>query len=300
VNTELHVPPSPARRRQAAQSFRDTIGGVDLHWSVRGTGSDVVVLHGLSDSERTWWPVMGELGAHHRVFGLDLPGCGLSGRPDASYSLDWQARIVAAWLDRVGVTQCDVVGHSYGGGLALWLLLYRAGVIRRLALVSPGGLGRDLAIELRLAALPFVVERYGQRCMGAVTQLLTRLHARSLTPDDCRLLRDMNTLPGSARAFARAVRDVTTLRGQTHSFLRRAQEVESLPAMALFWGEKDRVIPIRHGEELCSALENCRLERFPGAGHFLHWQRPDELSAALLRYFAAPSVEPARLLRVCG
>jgi pimeloyl-ACP methyl ester carboxylesterase len=299
TNSELHFPSSPARAQKGAESFRDTVEGVDLHWSVRGAGSDVIVLHGLSDSERSWWPVMAELGRRHRVLGLDLPGCGLSARPDASYSLDWHARLVAAWLDRVGVTKCDVVGHSFGGGLALWLLLYRARAIRRLALVSPGGLGRDLAIELRLAALPYVVERYGQPCMSAVTRLFTRLHARALSPDERRLLCDMNAQPGTARAFARTVRDVTTWRGQTHSFLRRAREVEPLPAMALFWGEDDRVIPIRHGEELCSALENCRLERFPRAGHFLHWQRPDELSAALMRYLAVPSVPPARLLKLC-
>ena len=103
---------------QEPQSFRQTIDGVELHWSERGAGSNVLVLHGLSDSERSWWPVMAELGQRHRVFGLDLPGCGLSGRPDASYGLDWQTRVVAAWLDRVGITSCDVVGHSYGGASA--------------------------------------------------------------------------------------------------------------------------------------------------------------------------------------
>src|SRR5688572_452215 len=94
------------------QSFRRTINGVELQWSERGAGSNVLVLHGLSDSERSWWPVMAELGTHYRVIGLDLPGCGLSGRPDASYCLDWQTQLVAAWLDHVGITSCDVVGHS--------------------------------------------------------------------------------------------------------------------------------------------------------------------------------------------
>ena len=151
----------PSSDASEPQCFREVIDGVELHWSVRGKGSNVVVLHGLSDSERSWWPVMAELGRHHRVFGLDLPGCGLSGRPDASYSLDWHAKLVAAWLDRLGITTCDVIGHSFGGGVAMWLLLYRARAIRRLALVAPGGLGREVAIELRLASLPLVVERCG-------------------------------------------------------------------------------------------------------------------------------------------
>jgi len=277
------------------ESFRQVVEGVELHWTARGTGSTIVVLHGLSDSERTWWPVMAALGRHHRVLGLDLPGCGLSARPDASYSLDWHARLVAAWLDRIGVTSCDVVGHSFGGGLAMWLLLYRADAIRRLALVAPGGLGQEVAIELRLAALPLVVERGGQPWMGAVTRLMMCLNGRSLSANERRRARRVNSTAGTARAFARTVRDVIDWRGQTRHFLDRARDVQALPAMALFWGENDRIIPIRHGEALCSVLENCTLERFRDAGHFLHWERPRELSDSLLRFLDAQSLPPARL-----
>jgi pimeloyl-ACP methyl ester carboxylesterase len=238
---------------------------------------------------------MHELGKRHRVFGLDLPGCGLSARPDASYGLDWHARMVAAWLDEVGITTCDVVGHSYGGGLAQWLLLYRASAIRRLALVAPGGLGRNVALELRLASLPWVVERMGQPWMRVVTRLQTFSNGRSLRPDQRRRLHRMNAAAGSARAFARTVRDVIDWRGQKRFFLDRASEIHELPAIALFWGENDRIIPISQGEELCAVLENCTLERFPGAGHFLHWERPRELAHALLAYFDAPEVPRARL-----
>ena len=90
---------------QKPQSFRALVDGVELQWSVRGAGSAVVVLHGLSDSERSWWPVMAELAERYRVFGLDLPGCGLSARPDASYGLDWQTRLVAAWIHSSGKEQ---------------------------------------------------------------------------------------------------------------------------------------------------------------------------------------------------
>lgn len=281
--------------KERPRAFVETIAGVELQWSERGAGSNVVVLHGLSDSERSWWPVMAELGQRHRVLGLDLPGCGLSGRPNAGYGLDWQARVVAAWLERLKITHCDVVAHSYGGGVALWLLLYKAALIRRLALVAPGGLGRDVALELRLASLPFFVERWGQPLMGAVSRLQLYLNGRSLSSEHRAELLRLNIAPGTARAFARTVRDVINWRGQTRHFLERAAEVPVLPAMQLFWGENDRIIPIRHGEELVAALENCTLKRFPGAGHFLHWERSHELSQALLAYLAAPHIPRAAL-----
>ena len=290
---------SPERlvHAEPPHSFRETIEGVELHWSVRGEGSPVVVLHGLSDSERSWWPVMAELGQRHRVFGLDLPGCGLSGRPDAPYGLDWQTRVVAAWLDRMGLEQCDVVGHSYGGGVAMWLLLYRAAAIRRLALVAPGGLGRDVALELRLASLPFFVERFGQPWMGAVTRLVFLLNGRSLPAEHRAELVQFSSMAGSARAFGRTVRDVINWRGQTRQFLQRAADAALLPPIQLFWGENDRIIPIRHGEELVATLQNCTLHRFPGAGHFLHWERPHELSQSLLTYLAAPHLPRAALVQ---
>jgi pimeloyl-ACP methyl ester carboxylesterase len=121
------------------------------------------------------------------------------------------------------------------------------------------------------------------------------LNGRSLPADERRLSRRMNSTAGTARAFARTVRDVIDWRGQTRHFLDRAREVRALPPMALFWGANDRIIPIRQGEALCSVLENCTLERFPGAGHFLHWERPQALADSLLAYLNAPGLPRARL-----
>ena len=75
----------------------------------------------------------------------DLPGHGLSARPDASYELRWYAHVMARWLDAAGVERADVVGHSFGGGVAQMMLLECPERFRRLVLVSSGGLGREIA-----------------------------------------------------------------------------------------------------------------------------------------------------------
>lgn len=281
-----------------AQSFRATIDGVELHWTERGTGSPIVVLHGLADSQLTWASVTARLAERHRVIGLDLPGCGLSARPDASYSLDWQARLVSAWLDHMGLKTFDVVGHSYGGGVAMWLLLYRASSIHKLALVAPGGLGVKVGRWLRLAAFFGFLEPGGQHLIGPITRLLTYRYGNLISAEDREKLWRMNSLPGTGRAFARTVRDVINWRGQSRQFSQRAHEIQQLPSMALFWGEQDRVIPISQGEALCAALDNCSLWRLPNAGHFLHWQAPEALADALLAYLDIPTLTPAVLRSV--
>lgn len=253
-----------------------------------GEGRPLVLLHGLNDSHRTWRGVLPELSRTRRVLVPDLPGCGLSGRPDASYSLDWQARVVDAWLDALGLDEVDVVGHSYGGGVAQYMLLLQPQRIRRLALVAAGGLGREVSFELRLASIPQVVERFGQPFMAPVAARALRAVGGVVGADEEEWLREVNSRPGTARAFARTVRDVIDWRGQTRHFLDRAREIKQFPPVRLFWGSDDRVIPHSQALSTVKMLRGARLTTFPGCGHFPHHQCPAEFSEALLEFMDSP------------
>ncbi len=117
------APPEPAGLPVAPTSSRARVLGVDLHWDELGSGRPLVLLHGLCDSLRTWFLVAPTLARSRRVLMLDLAGHGESSRPDASYTLDWHANVVDAWLEMLGLDEVDLVGHSYGGGIAQWMLL---------------------------------------------------------------------------------------------------------------------------------------------------------------------------------
>ena len=102
--------------------------GVDLHVLELGpTGPSrlppLLLLHGISDSHLTWSKIAPALARRRRVIMPDLAGHGLSARPDASYALDWHADMIGSLLDAMDLGQVDVAGHSYGGGVAQWLLL---------------------------------------------------------------------------------------------------------------------------------------------------------------------------------
>jgi pimeloyl-ACP methyl ester carboxylesterase len=211
----------------------------------------------------------------------DLPGCGLSGRPDASYKLEWHAHIIAQWLALLALPTVDVVGHSFGGGVAQMLLLACPERIAHLVLVASGGLGRDVGFWLKLAAFPYFVEHFGQPFMGFGTRrALGRLRATS-GDQDIDAVAAMNGKRGTARAFSRTVRDVINFRGQTRHFLQRAQEVKALPPIAVFWGERDELIPIAHGKAFVQRVRGAQFKVFRDCGHYLHQERPAEFVAAL-------------------
>jgi pimeloyl-ACP methyl ester carboxylesterase len=209
------------------------------------------------------------LARNRRVLLLDLPGHGLSERPDASYALEWHARIVGAWLEALGLSNVDLVGHSFGGGVALWMMLleHRARV-RSLALVAAGGLGREVSLALRLASLPYVVEHFGQPFMARGTRFALNSAGGAYEANEIARLSSMNALPGTARAFARSVQDVIDWRGQHRNLRDRGRELAAFPPVGLFWGERDNVIPIAHALGTTSLLGDAHVTRFPGCGHF--------------------------------
>ncbi len=273
------------------------VQGTEIFYAEAGSGRPIVLLHGLSDTHRTWRKILPSLAKSRRVLMPDLPGCGLSGRPNVSYALDWQARVLGAWLETMGLEEVDLVGHSYGGGVAQFMLLSQRARIRRLALVASGGLGREVALELRLASLPRVVEGLGQPFMGPITALALRLVGAVVDREDSEWMCEVNATPGTARALARTVRDVIDWRGQRRNFLDHIEEVRDLPPIALFWGDRDRVIPIKHAFESTKYLSNVPLTTFAGCGHFPHQQLPEELSTALLAFLDASWALPARFRR---
>jgi pimeloyl-ACP methyl ester carboxylesterase len=276
------------------------VEGCRLHWVELGESAGkppLLLLHGLNDCHLTWKGIAPELARGRRVLALDLPGHGLSGRPDASYELRWYARIMARWFAALALGTVDVVGHSFGGGVALVMLLECPERIRRLVLVSSGGLGREIAVGLRLASIPGVIERFGQPFMGPGTRLALKATCDVLSKEEVATLSAMNARRGSARVFARTVRDVIDWRGQRYTFFKRANELGRLPCIGVFWGAKDTIIPASHAQALADCLDGVRLRLFDGCGHYPHHERRDAFVAALRDFVDDPSV-PRACLRV--
>ena len=269
--------------------------GTDVHWAEMGEGPPLILLHGLTDSYQTWRLSAPKLAKSYRVLMPDLPGHGLSGRPDVAYEMDWFANVLGAWMTHVGVEKADIVGHSFGGGVAQWFARDNRHRIRRLALVSPGGLGREVLFLLRIfAAGPSALDPIGQPLMAAGTRIAMPIAGKHFTQDDIAHLSWMNSTPGTAMAIGRTVRNVISWRGQIRTIFDEAHSLGDLPPVAVFWGDKDPVVPAHHGERMARSFEGVEYHKFTDCGHYPHREHPDEFVEHLTSFLSTEECLPAR------
>jgi pimeloyl-ACP methyl ester carboxylesterase len=269
------------------------VAGVRIHHAELGDDGPrppLVMLHGLNDSHLAWKHLAPAIARDRRVLMPDLPGHGLSDCPDASYELEWYADVMAKWVEALGVAQIDLVGHSFGGTVALRMLARCRARIRRLVLVSSGALGPELSWLLRAASVPRVLERIAQPFMGPVTRLLLRA-SHYLPAEDVVELAAMNARSGTARAFGRTLRGMIR-RDDGRSILRG---VNDLPPLAVFWGTRDTVIGAVRLNALTELADRIWVKPFDGAGHQLHHEQEAAFVQALREFLDAPWIPAARL-----
>jgi pimeloyl-ACP methyl ester carboxylesterase len=265
-----------------------------------GWGPLLVLIHGITGSSDTWQEVIEPLAEHYTVVAPDLLGHGASAKPRGDYSLGAYASGVRDLLTALGHDKGTIVGHSLGGGVAMQLAYQFPDRCERMVLVSSGGLGREVHFLLRAAALPgseFVLPVLAaNRVVNAGASLggfLQRLGLRA-GPDIEELWRGFSSLGDvEARgAFIHSLRAVIDPGGQRVDARDRLYLAERMPTL-LLWGERDPIIPVRHGRAATEVIPGSRFESFPGAGHFPHRDEPRAFVKALVDFIE--TTEPADL-----
>jgi pimeloyl-ACP methyl ester carboxylesterase len=119
------------------------VGGVRLSYRVLGApgSAPLVLLHALGESAADWVPVDAELARYFRVYAPDLRGHGDSDWP-GSYSFALMARDVTSWLDRLGLDEVVLAGHSMGAAVAYLIAMGQPGRVRRLVIEDAAPLYR--------------------------------------------------------------------------------------------------------------------------------------------------------------
>ena len=138
----------------AVELQRITIHGHERAFVKLGQGPALLLLHGLGCDHTTWLPVIHDLARHYTVIAPDLLGHGVSAKPRADYSVGGYANGMRDLLTVLNIDKVTVVGHSFGGGVAMQFAYQFPERTERMILVAPGGLGPEVTPFIRAITLP--------------------------------------------------------------------------------------------------------------------------------------------------
>ncbi|CAN5637508.1 hypothetical protein BH10ACT11_BH10ACT11_11550 [soil metagenome] len=259
---------------------------------IAGDGPEhVICIHGLGGTKVSFFETVAALTPRHTVHAIDLPGFGSSSKPvRAPFNAQWFARIVLAYMDRLGIERAHLVGNSMGGRVALEVALGSPDRVSSLGLLTPALAFRrrrefvPLVRLLRpeLAAIPHPLRASTVReqfwSLFARPERLDPAAADIAADEFCRIYRSR-----AARvAFYSSARNIylDAPWGETGFWTRLA----GLEVPALFvWGDQDRLVPAgfsRHVTEVLPSAEQVTLEE---CGHVPQVELPEQTNALLER-----------------
>jgi pimeloyl-ACP methyl ester carboxylesterase len=253
------------------------VGTIDIHYYAGGSGSPVVLVHGLGGRAEDWVSLIPQMvRARHRVYALDLPGYGRSDWPrDAQYSIPELAGAVEAFMDTQHLEQADLGGWSMGGWVAMRLALDEPQRVRRLVLFDSAGLRFDLKWDT------------------SIFEPNTPEKLRTL--DDLLMPRPPPQVPAFlARDVFRYVnRHGWVVRRNMDSLLTQKDLLDGrlgalkMPVL-IVWGKQDYLIPYAAGEQMHHDIQQSELQIFDGCGHLAAGQCASRIGPAVNQFLDEP------------
>ncbi len=250
---------------ESAAEYVELPGRVKLAYVEHGdkSGVPVVLLHGITDSLRSFEPVLPHLPASMRAFALSQRGHGDSERPATNYHPRDFAADVAAFMDALNLERAVIVGHSMGSYVAQQFAINYPE--RTLGLVLIGSF-------VKCHDKPDLVE-YCDTAVNSLTdpvpvdfarEFQESTLARPVPPEFLAMVIE-ESLKVPARVWQAAFRGLLEA---DHS-----GELDKIQAPTLIlWGERDAYFPESDQHTLASRIRDARLVVYPGTGHALHWE----------------------------
>lgn len=265
-----------------------TVQGARIHADVQGAGPDLVLIHGASGSSRDFtFDLVNRLKSDFRVISFDRPGMGFSDSlPGTDLSPLAQADVLIDAANQLGATNPIVLGHSYGGSVAMaWALRSNP---RALVIVSgatmpfPG----DLGLWYQVTSSDFG----GATIVPLITAFAPESRVDSALAD---IFAPQSPPAGYAEYIGASLtlrRDALRVNGRQVNNLKPhvILMAENYPKLTLpveiIHGTADTTVPINiHAIPLSKLLPNANLTVLDGIGHMPHHTNPDDIVAAIKR-----------------
>lgn len=271
----VSLQPYDAIRTELPDERFVTAGGSQVYVEQWGQGEPVVLIHGFGGSSHNWQQVAEELGDRYRLVAPDLKGFGWSERPEdrEAYSFDNQVQTVVEVMEELKIDRAHIIGHSYGGGIALWLAASNPQLVRSLTLVDstfPGtefGPGPQFP---RAGPLTPVLVR-GMLRRRFVRVALKKSYYEPEKVDEA--LVDDYLVRLRIEGVESAFRGLTARSARPNGVL-NLEELE--PPVLVVWGAEDPLIEPWVGQQFAASVPDGRFKLLAECGHTPMEEKPDE------------------------
>lgn len=259
------------------------VARVALNYVRRGSGSPLLLVHGLGAGWRSWSPIVDELAEHREVIAVDLPGFGQTPPLTGEISIATLTDSVADFISEQGLEGVSTVGQSMGGRMVLELA--RRGIGGDTVSLDPGGFWSDREVAVFGATLrPSIVLVRALRgrlpaLLGSPvgrTLLLAQLSARPWALSRETVLPDVRGLVESPST------------GAALNALIKGPKQQGAPAgtapgrITIGWGRRDLVTLPRQAKRATELFPDAVLHWFERCGHFPQWDAPHEATRLIL------------------
>jgi pimeloyl-ACP methyl ester carboxylesterase len=259
-----------------------TVDGTRLHFVIRGAGPPVVLIHGNPGSGQDWTRVFGPLGVNHKIVAFDRPGHSHSQRPKhGDTTVEVQARLLHDALQQLHVERPIVVGHSWGGALALIYAITYPKEVAGVVLVAPAVYESDDPVSL-MTSLP-AVPVIGDVVNFVLTPLFAATFVRSelkkaFSPDPVpkNYLRSVLSEWTRSKKVKAYSLDEASLNDSLKKFSARYPEI-TIP-VSILAGDSDLIVSEKEqAERLHQTLPKSHLIVLPKTGHQIPFTRPQAI-----------------------
>ncbi|MFZ1850804.1 MAG: alpha/beta hydrolase [Nitrosomonas sp.] len=273
---------------------QDKAHELQLAFQSVGTGEPVLLIHGFGASRYSWRHIIEPLAQKNRIITIDLKGFGDSPKPrDDAYSVYEQARLIRNFILKNDLKNLHIIGHSYGGGVALAVSIYlrtsNPGLQKSLVLIDNVAYPQELPGFVRILATPVLgpLLTYAVPNTFQVKNLLQKVYFNDeLIPQEAidHYAAELGK-PDAKYALLTSARQMLPTDLQEFS--------ENYPSLTIptliIWSEEDEIVPLAVGKRLHDNLPNSKLVIMSGVGHAVQEEKPSLLLPHLRNFLEAVS-----------
>ncbi|MEK7597211.1 MAG: alpha/beta hydrolase [Patescibacteria group bacterium] len=230
----------------------------------KSTNKTLVFLHGWGVDSKFWFSLIPELiNKNYSLYFLDLPGFGQSQVPNTVYDVDDYKKIVYEFIKKLGLKSINLIGHSFGGRIALKIAADNPEFLEKVILIGAAGIIHDSRKKKILTIISkFIKPIFKPGFMQPLRKKFYILIGSEYL-ENIKL----------SKIFTKVVME------DLSPFFSRIKK-----QVLIIWGGNDKITPLDDGKMMNKIIPKSKLIVFEKAGHFSFVDQPEEFIKELIKF----------------